>query len=93
MTTAIGVVITEHIVSGRLENQQLAGKLLRQALPRVAADAEPERDLWPAVLRRLDARVAAPASPASFSTCRVSPGATRYCLPPVSMTAYIFVFL
>jgi predicted NBD/HSP70 family sugar kinase len=29
MTTAIGVVITEHIVSGRLEDQQLAGKLLR----------------------------------------------------------------
>jgi hypothetical protein len=29
MTTAIGVVITEHIVSGRLENQRLAGKLLR----------------------------------------------------------------
>ncbi len=29
MTTAIGVVITDHIVSGRLEDQQLAGKLLR----------------------------------------------------------------
>ncbi len=29
MTTAIGVVITEHIVSGRLEDQHLAGKLLR----------------------------------------------------------------
>ena len=29
MTTAIGVVITEHIVAGRLEDQRLAGKLLR----------------------------------------------------------------
>ena len=29
MTTAIGVVITEHVVSGRLQNQRLAGKLLR----------------------------------------------------------------
>ncbi len=29
MTTAIGVVITEHVVSGRLENQRLTGKLLR----------------------------------------------------------------
>jgi predicted NBD/HSP70 family sugar kinase len=29
MTTAIGVVITEHIVSGRLEDQRLTGKPLR----------------------------------------------------------------
>jgi len=29
MTTAIGVVMTEHIVSGRLEDQKIAGKLLR----------------------------------------------------------------
>jgi hypothetical protein len=39
-------------------------KLLRQALPPVEGDAGPGRDLWPEVLRRLDARVAAPASPA-----------------------------
>ena len=38
-------------------------KLLRQALPPVEDDAGPGRDLWPDVLRRLDARVAAPASP------------------------------
>jgi hypothetical protein len=30
-------------------------KLLKQALPPVERDAEPARDLWPAVLRRLDA--------------------------------------
>src|ERR1700722_1977630 len=29
MTTAIGVVMTEHIVAGRLENHQLSGKPLR----------------------------------------------------------------
>jgi predicted NBD/HSP70 family sugar kinase len=29
MTTAIGVVMTEHIVAGRLEDQRLTGKLLR----------------------------------------------------------------
>jgi len=29
MTTAIGVVITEHIVAGRLQDQRLAGELLR----------------------------------------------------------------
>jgi len=29
MTTAIGVVITEHIVTGKLEDQRLTGKLLR----------------------------------------------------------------
>jgi hypothetical protein len=35
-------------------------KLLRKAMPRVAAEAEPERDLWPAVVKRLDAATAAP---------------------------------
>jgi hypothetical protein len=34
--------------------------LLQQALPPVEADAEPGRDLWPGVLRKLDARPAAP---------------------------------
>jgi hypothetical protein len=36
-------------------------KLLQQALPPVKGDSEQRRDLWPAVLRRLDARPAAPA--------------------------------
>ncbi len=34
-------------------------QLLRQALPPVL-DAEPGHDLWPAVLRKLDARPASP---------------------------------
>ena len=36
-------------------------RLLRQALPPVEGDAGPGRDLWPAMLRRLDAEPAAPA--------------------------------
>lgn len=35
-------------------------KLLREALPPVGVEAEPSRDLWPAVLRRMDARPAMP---------------------------------
>jgi hypothetical protein len=35
-------------------DQNRMKELLKEALPPVAADAEPERDLWPAVLRRLD---------------------------------------
>jgi hypothetical protein len=34
-------------------------KLLQQALPPVDGEPEPRRDLWPAVLRGLDARPAA----------------------------------
>lgn len=36
-----------------LEQERLK-KLLQQALPPVDENPEPERDLWPAVLRRLD---------------------------------------
>jgi hypothetical protein len=36
-------------------------KLLQQSLPPVGPAAEPERDLWPAMLRRLDTEPAAPA--------------------------------
>jgi hypothetical protein len=34
-------------------------KLLQQALPPIEGEPEPSRDLWPAVLKRLDARPAA----------------------------------
>lgn len=33
-------------------------QLLKQALPPVESSAEPKRDLWPAVLRKLDADAA-----------------------------------
>jgi hypothetical protein len=42
------------------ENDQDRMKnLVRNALPPVAGDAEPKRDLWPAMIRRLDAEPAA----------------------------------
>jgi hypothetical protein len=36
-------------------------KLLQEALPPVEGETGPERDLWPAMLRRLDAEPGAPA--------------------------------
>lgn len=42
------------------ENDELRmKKLLQQALPPIEGDSEPARDLWPAVLCRLDALPAA----------------------------------
>ena len=35
-------------------------QLLKQALPPVDGDAEPRPDLWPTMLRRLDAKSAVP---------------------------------
>jgi hypothetical protein len=35
-------------------------KLLKEALPAVGADAEAGRDLWPAVLKRMDERATTP---------------------------------
>jgi hypothetical protein len=35
-------------------------QLLQQALPPIEGEPEPDRDLWPAILRRLDASPAAP---------------------------------
>jgi hypothetical protein len=44
-------------------DQKRIKQFLKQALPPVAPDAEPDRDLWPAVLRRLDAEPPARALP------------------------------
>jgi hypothetical protein len=41
-----------------VDEQDRLKKLLQQALPPVGNDAEPGRDLWPAMLKRLDARPA-----------------------------------
>jgi hypothetical protein len=41
-------------------NEDRIKQLLKQTLPPVQANAEPERDLWPAVLRRLDEDAVAP---------------------------------
>jgi anti-sigma factor RsiW len=37
---------------------------LRQALPPVNSEATPQRDLWPAMQRRLNAKAEQPAAPA-----------------------------
>jgi hypothetical protein len=37
----------------RDQEEQLK-QMLREALPPLGADAEPDRDLWPAMLRRMD---------------------------------------
>jgi len=42
----------------KTEEQERMTRLLKAALPRMGADAEPERDLWPAVLLRMNERVA-----------------------------------
>jgi hypothetical protein len=50
-------------------------QLLRQALPPVAAQPEPARDLWPALLRRLDERsVARPQSNWVWFDCALLAG-------------------
>jgi hypothetical protein len=41
-----------------IDEQDRLKNLLQQALPRVGNDAEPIRDLWPAMLKRLDAKPA-----------------------------------
>ncbi|MGD1064021.1 MAG: hypothetical protein ABR860_12235 [Terracidiphilus sp.] len=41
-----------------MNNDDRIKQLLRQALPPVESNAEAERDLWPAVLRKLDADAA-----------------------------------
>jgi hypothetical protein len=42
-------------------NEDRLKKLLQDALPPVETEPNPGRDLWPAMLRRLDARPAEPA--------------------------------
>jgi hypothetical protein len=44
----------------KVHDEERMKQLLRQALPPVDDGSGPARDLWPAVLRRLDAQPAAP---------------------------------
>lgn len=46
------------------QDQNRIKQLLQQSLPPVDRAAEPSRDLWPAVLRRIDAEPAAAPGPA-----------------------------
>ncbi len=45
-----------------MNDEERMKQLLKQAVRPVEADAEPERDLWPAVLGRLDEHTAADAA-------------------------------
>src|SRR5690348_8090539 len=45
--------------------------------------------ILPSVARTSEKLMDALASPGSLSTSTMSPGATRYCLPPVRITAYM----
>ena len=42
------------------EDQNRMKQLLREALPPIPVEGEPARDLWPAMLRRMDAKPATP---------------------------------
>ena len=46
------------------QDEKRIKQLLQQSLPPVDRAAEPSRDLWPAVLRRIDAEPAAAPGPA-----------------------------
>ncbi len=46
----------------KTHDEERMKKLLRQSLPPVTGEAEPGRDLWPEVLRRLDTSTGAPVS-------------------------------
>ena len=67
-------------------------KLLQQALPPVEADPEPGRDLWPAMLRRLDARPAAPrpSSWAWFDAALLAGLAAFAALVPASIPVFLY---
>ena len=51
----------KRIPEKRIDDERI-GELLKQALPPVDPAAEPARDLWPNLLRRLDEQPAAPAA-------------------------------
>ena len=66
-------------------------KLLQQALPPVEGDPEPRRDLWPAMLRRLDARPAAPPIPwAWFDAALLAGLAVFAAFVPASIPVFLY---
>src|SRR5512142_2561696 len=61
---------------------------------RAALTVEPAFTASPSITARTRSNsTSAPTSPVRVSTSIDSPGATRYCLPPVSITAYILVLV
>jgi hypothetical protein len=61
--------------------------LLQQALPRVSSDAAPQRDLWPAMLHRLDA---APAAPPWFDWALLAGLIAMAAFFPVSIPVFFY---
>ncbi|MGA7343239.1 MAG: hypothetical protein WBE72_16690 [Terracidiphilus sp.] len=61
--------------------------LLKQSLPRVSPDEAPSRDLWPAVLRRLDA---APAAPPWFDWALLGGLVALAAFFPVSIPVFLY---
>jgi hypothetical protein len=49
-------------MTGNGDQEDQIRRMLREALPPLGAGAEPERDLWPAMLRRMDEQRARGAS-------------------------------
>ncbi len=68
-------------------DQDRMKKLLRQALPPVESGQEPGRDLWPAVLRRLDAK---PAAPPWFDWALLAALAALIVLFPASIPVFFY---
>jgi glucokinase len=67
MSTAIGVVITGHVATGRLEDQKLTGNVLRypdDPEARDALSAIPDRDLIHILAEHISAQAGGSASPA-----------------------------
>src|SRR3990172_313688 len=56
-----------------------------------ASVGRPTSTLSPSATRSASNDTAAPTSAGSFSTRKASPGSTRYCFPPVRITAYMLV--
>ena len=54
--------IREQGLGNRKPEEGRTMQLLRNALPSVGVNAEPDRDLWPAMLRRFDGQSTHPAS-------------------------------
>ena len=80
MTTAIGVVMTEHIVAGRLEDQKVTGKLLRFPVDSDELDALvsiPGGELVNTVAAEIEAAAAGATSPIDAIGVAV-PGVVRH---------------
>ncbi len=80
MTRAIGIVITEHLVAGRLEDQQIIGELLRYPAEGEAADALtaiPSGELVQIMAARVATLAAAAAGPLDAIGIAV-PGIVRH---------------